>query len=55
MIVVRYADDWVAEFQYRYAAERFERAVKQRLGQFGLKLHLDKSRLIEFGRFARDN
>ena len=55
VIVVRYADDWVAGFQFRRDAERFERAVAERLGQFGLKLHPDKTRLIEFGRFARDN
>jgi group II intron reverse transcriptase/maturase len=55
MIAVRYADDWIAGFQYRDDAERFWRAVEERLGQFGLKLHPDKTRLIEFGRFARDN
>jgi group II intron reverse transcriptase/maturase len=55
MIAVRYADDWIAGFQHRDDAERFWRAVKERLGQFGLKLHPDKTRLIEFGRFARDN
>jgi group II intron reverse transcriptase/maturase len=55
VIVVRYADDWVAGFQHRGDAERFRRAVEQRLGQFGLKLHPDKTRLIEFGRFAREN
>ena len=55
VIVVRYADDWVAGFQYRGDAERFQRAVAERLGQFGLKLHPDKTRLIEFGRFAREN
>ena len=55
VIVVRYADDWVAGFQFRDDAERFKRAVEDRLGQFGLKLHPDKTRLIEFGRFAREN
>jgi group II intron reverse transcriptase/maturase len=55
VIVVRYADDWVAGFQFRDDAERFQRAVSERLGQFGLKLHPDKTRLIEFGRFAWDN
>jgi len=55
VIVVRYADDWVAGFQFRDDAERLQRAVAERLGQFGLKLHPDKTRLIEFGRFARDN
>lgn len=55
MIAVRYADDWIAGFQFRDDAERFWRAVAERLGQFGLKLHPEKTRLIEFGRFARDN
>jgi len=55
VIAVRYADDWVAGFQFRDDAERFRRAVTERLGQFGLKLHPDKTRLIEFGRFAREN
>jgi RNA-directed DNA polymerase len=54
-IVVRYADDWVAGFQYRDDAERFQRAAAERLGLFGLKLHPDKTRLIEFGRFAHEN
>ena len=55
VIAVRYADDWVAGFQYRDDAERFQRAAEERLGQFGLKRHPDKTRLIEFGRYARDN
>lgn len=55
MIVVRYADDWVAGFQRRDDAERFWHAAAERLGRFGLKLHPDKTRLIEFGRFAREN
>ena len=52
MIFVRYADDYVAGFQHRKDAERFLRDLKERLGQFGLELHPDKTRLIEFGRFA---
>ena len=52
MIVVRYADDWVAGFQHRRDAERFQRTVTERLTRFGLKLHESKTRLIEFGRFA---
>jgi RNA-directed DNA polymerase len=55
VIVVRYADDWVAGFQYRDDAERFWREVCERLGRFGLTVHPDKTRLIEFGRFAREN
>lgn len=54
-IIVRYADDWIAGFQYRDDAVRFQRAVTERLGQFGLELNETKTRLIEFGRFAREN
>ena len=52
VIVVRYADDSVLGFQYRADAERFLRDWRERLQQFGLELHPDKTRLIEFGRFA---
>jgi RNA-directed DNA polymerase len=55
MLVVRYADDLVAGFQHRADAERFLREFAERLEKFGLELHLDKTRLIEFGRFARAN
>lgn len=52
VIVVRYADDFVLGFQYRDEAVRFVRELQQRLKQFGLELHPDKTRLIQFGRFA---
>jgi group II intron reverse transcriptase/maturase len=52
VIVVRYADDAVLGFQYRTDAERFLRDLQERLAKFGLELHPDKTRLIEFGRFA---
>ena len=55
MVIVRYADDWVTGFEHRMDAERFRRAVDERLRTFGLALHENKTRLIEFGRFARDN
>jgi group II intron reverse transcriptase/maturase len=55
VIIVRYADDFVLGFQHRWEAERFLSALQDRLGQFGLTLHPDKTRLIEFGRFAADN
>ena len=54
MIVVRYADDLVAGFQHRADAERFLKEFQERLAKFGLEVHPDKTRLIEFGRFARD-
>ena len=52
VVVVRYADDLVVGFQYRMEAERFLREFRERLAKFGLELHTDKTRLIEFGRFA---
>ena len=51
-IIVRYADDFVVGFQHKRDAERFLSAVKERFGNFELELHPDKTRLIEFGRFA---
>ena len=54
LIIVRYADDWLAGFQFRDDAVRFQRAVTERLGPFGLTLNETKTRLIEFGRFARE-
>jgi RNA-directed DNA polymerase len=50
--IVRYADDFVVGFQYREDAERFHAALRQRLADFALDLHEDKTRLIEFGRHA---
>ena len=55
VVIVRYADDWVAGFEHRMDAERFRRDAAQRLKTFGLALHENKTRLIEFGRFARAN
>ena len=52
VIIVRYADDLVMGFQHRADAERFLREFKERLAKFGLELHPDKTRLIEFGRYA---
>jgi RNA-directed DNA polymerase len=52
IIVVRYADDLVVGFQNRADAERFLAEFRERLVRFGLELHPDKTRLIEFGRFA---
>src|SRR3974390_1243197 len=55
MIVVRYADDLVAGFEHESDARRFLDAMRDRLGKFALSLHPDKTRLIEFGRFAAVN
>jgi RNA-directed DNA polymerase len=52
VIVVRYADDMVLGFQHRAEAERLLQDWRERLRKFGLELHPDKTRLIEFGRFV---
>lgn len=50
--IVRYADDFVMGFEHQHEAERFLSELKTRVEQFGLSLHPEKTRLIEFGRFA---
>jgi RNA-directed DNA polymerase len=52
MIVVRFADDCVVGFQHREDAERFQEELRRRLAGFSLELNAEKTRLIEFGRFA---
>ncbi len=53
--IVRYADDFVMGFQYRADAEAFHQALGERMQKFGLELNEEKTRLIEFGRFAAEN
>jgi len=55
MIMVRYADDIVVGFQHEDEARRFWDAMRERLRTFSLSLHPEKTRLIEFGRFAARN
>jgi group II intron reverse transcriptase/maturase len=55
VIVVRYADDIVLGFQYRTDANRFREHLAERLKKFGLELHPEKTRRIEFGQFAEQN
>ena len=50
MIIVRYADDLVGGFEHESDARRFWDAMRERLQEFSLSLHPDKTRLIEFGR-----
>jgi len=52
VIITRYADDAVLGFQHASDAKRFLRAMRERFAGFGLELHPDKTRLIEFGRYA---
>jgi len=55
VIIVRYADDFVMGFQHRREAERFLKDLQDRMQKFGLGLHPEKTRLLEFGRFAGEN
>ncbi len=55
VIVVRYADDFIVGFQYEWEARRFWDELRERLAAFGLELHPEKTRLIEFGRFTAAN
>jgi group II intron reverse transcriptase/maturase len=55
MILIRYADDLVLGFEHEADARRFRNDLRQRLAKFGLELHPDKTRLLEFGRFAAEN
>lgn len=50
--MIRYADDFVVCFQSAREAEEFSTALKERLGKYGLKIAEDKSKTIEFGRYA---
>ena len=52
VVAVRFADDFIVGFQHKTDAERFRAELVERFRQFGLALHPDKTRLIEFGRFA---
>ena len=53
--MVRYADDAVLGFEHRMEAEAFLEQLRERMRKFGLELHAEKTRLIEFGRFAEGN
>jgi RNA-directed DNA polymerase len=55
VIYVRYADDLVAGFEHEDDAQRFLAELRERLDQFALTLHPEKTRLIEFGRLAAVN
>src|SRR5436853_1211175 len=55
MTIVRYADDFIVGFQHEADARRFLEEMRLRLAEFALSLHPEKTRLIEFGRFAAEN
>jgi hypothetical protein len=55
VVIIRFANDTILGFQYRTDADRFLENLLERLAKFGLELHPDKTRRIEFGRFAEEN
>jgi group II intron reverse transcriptase/maturase len=55
VVIVRYADDFVIGFQYPGDAKRFLKQLQGRMAEYGLELHSEKTRLIQFGRFAAEN
>jgi len=52
MVVCRFADDFIVGFQYQDDARQFLTELRERFAKFDLELHPDKTRLIEFGRYA---
>ena len=52
VIFLRFADDFVAGFEHRHEAERFLAELRERFAKFGLELHAEKTRIVEFGRYA---
>ena len=55
MYLLRYADDIVMAFQYEQDARAMHAALTARIAKFGLELHGEKTRVLQFGRFAQDN
>lgn len=55
VVIVRYADDFVLGFQHRKKAESFLEQLRKRMAEYGLELHSEKTRLIQFGRYAAED
>lgn len=55
MVIVRWADDFVVGFEHKSQAEKFLTDLKERMLKFSLELHPEKTRILEFGRFAANN
>ena len=53
--IVRYCDDFVCCFQHKWEAEKFYDALLERFAEFGLELAPEKTKILEFGRFAKEN
>ena len=55
VVVVRWADDFIVGFEHQQDAEQFLNELKERFQRFGLELHPEKTRLLEFGRHAAES
>lgn len=55
VVVVRWADDFIVGFQYEWEAKHFLAGLRERFRKFELDLHPEKTKLIEFGRYAASN
>ena len=53
--LIRFADDFICSFQYESDARRYQAVLPKRLGRYSLAVAEDKTKLIRFGRFARDD
>lgn len=53
--LIRYCDDFVCCFQNKWEAEKFYRSLNERFKEFGLELAMEKTKILEFGRFAKEN
>jgi RNA-directed DNA polymerase len=54
VVIVRFADDYIVGFEHHQDAQRFLADLRDRLAKFALELHAEKTRLIEFGRYAAE-
>ena len=52
--LVVYADDYLAGFEHKREAERYYKEMQERMGKYGLEIETNKSRLLEFGRYAKE-
>jgi len=53
--LIRYCDDFVCCFQNKREAEKFYKVLQKRFKKFELELAMEKTKILEFGRFAREN
>ena len=55
MVIIRYTDDFICRFQYKEEANKFYKAMRERLAVFKVELAEDKTKIMKFGRFVASN